>query len=162
AHRGWPPEGVAMTTTAVPRATFALALLALVSASEASAKPLTVGTCAGVRSFATIQAAVAAAAPGDTVRVCPGVYAEQVEIDRPLTLRGIASGTLDAAISVPPAGGLARHAADPHRGNRPVAAQVLVRGPPGVVPTNLAIDGRENLLPPCEPERVGLHYQQRP
>ena len=37
--------------------------------------------------FATIQAAVDAASPGDTIRVCPGVYAESVRIDKPLTLK---------------------------------------------------------------------------
>ncbi|RYP81446.1 hypothetical protein EKO23_23575 [Nocardioides guangzhouensis] len=36
----------------------------------------------------TISAAVASAKPGDTVQVCPGVYPEVVQIDRPLTLAG--------------------------------------------------------------------------
>jgi pectin methylesterase-like acyl-CoA thioesterase len=70
-------------TTAVPRATFALALLAALPVREASAKHLTVGACAGATPFATIQAAVAAAGAGDTVLVCPGTYPEQVEITRP-------------------------------------------------------------------------------
>lgn len=36
----------------------------------------------------TIAAGIAAAAPGDTVQVCPGIYPERVSIDRPLTLAG--------------------------------------------------------------------------
>jgi parallel beta-helix repeat protein len=43
--------------------------------------------CADAR-FATINAAVGAASPGATVRVCPGVYRESVTIATPLTLRG--------------------------------------------------------------------------
>ncbi len=38
--------------------------------------------------FATISDALTAARRGDTVQVCPGVYSEQVRIDRPLTLVG--------------------------------------------------------------------------
>lgn len=37
----------------------------------------------------TIQGAVNAAQPGDTIDVCPGTYEEKVEISKPLTLRGI-------------------------------------------------------------------------
>jgi hypothetical protein len=36
----------------------------------------------------TIEGAVALAAPGDTVIVCPGSYAETVGVDKPLTLNG--------------------------------------------------------------------------
>ncbi len=39
-------------------------------------------------SFSTIQAAVSAASPGDTILVNPGTYAESVTIDKPLTLEG--------------------------------------------------------------------------
>jgi nitrous oxidase accessory protein NosD len=39
--------------------------------------------------FASIQAAVSAAEPGALVRVCPGVYWERVQIDKPLTLLGV-------------------------------------------------------------------------
>jgi parallel beta-helix repeat protein len=38
--------------------------------------------------FASIQAAVDAAQPGDVIRVCPDVYPETVTIDKPLTLLG--------------------------------------------------------------------------
>src|SRR5689334_15954876 len=38
--------------------------------------------------FSSIEAAVQAAAPGDTVLVCPDTYDESVTIDKPLTLQG--------------------------------------------------------------------------
>ncbi len=42
--------------------------------------------------YMTISAAVAAASPGDTIRVCAGLYIEQVTIDRTLTLLGAQAG----------------------------------------------------------------------
>jgi len=47
--------------------------------------------CAGA-THAGIQAAVNAAAAGDTIRVCPGVYDETVNVDKPLTLLGAQHG----------------------------------------------------------------------
>jgi len=38
--------------------------------------------------FASIEAAVLAAAPGDTVSVCPDLYTENVTVDKPLTILG--------------------------------------------------------------------------
>lgn len=38
--------------------------------------------------FVSIQAAVAAAAPGDTIKVCPDLYTETVTVNKPLTLDG--------------------------------------------------------------------------
>jgi hypothetical protein len=54
---------------------------------------VTVGTCqTDKHPYMTISAAIAAASAGDVVNVCPGTYAEQVEIDKPLILRGINGG----------------------------------------------------------------------
>jgi pectin methylesterase-like acyl-CoA thioesterase len=38
--------------------------------------------------FMSINAAVLAASPGATIRVCPGVYRESVLVDKALTLQG--------------------------------------------------------------------------
>ncbi|HSX29703.1 MAG TPA: hypothetical protein VLE73_04040 [Candidatus Saccharimonadales bacterium] len=43
--------------------------------------------------YTTISAAVTAAAAGDTVKVCPGSYTEDVTIDKSLTLKGAKAGT---------------------------------------------------------------------
>ncbi len=46
--------------------------------------------------YPTIRSAIEAAAPGDEVRVCPGVYQEgRIVIDKPLTLLGEQSPVLD-------------------------------------------------------------------
>jgi nitrous oxidase accessory protein NosD len=54
--------------------------------------------------FNTIQAAVAASAPGSTIIVCPGGYPEQVTVDRNLTLTGssatIQAGTLTGDLNI--------------------------------------------------------------
>src|SRR3954449_8684938 len=49
--------------------------------------------------FATIQAAVAAAAAGTTLQVSPGTYPEQVTIGKSLTLEGTAPGAIIQAPS---------------------------------------------------------------
>ncbi|MET7808857.1 right-handed parallel beta-helix repeat-containing protein [Micromonospora chersina] len=60
-------------------------------ASAAEATRLVVdddGQQCGGANFTTIQAAVDAAAVGDTVHVCPGRYTERVVVNKPLTIRG--------------------------------------------------------------------------
>ena len=52
---------------------------------------LWVGNCGHVASYATIQAAVDAASAGDTINVCPGVYTENLTIDK-AGLRVVSTG----------------------------------------------------------------------
>ncbi len=67
-----------------------------------AASQITVGTCIGPSPFTSIQAAVTAAPPGSTVRVCPGTYAEQVVVTKALNLVGITTGNSSGAVIVPP------------------------------------------------------------
>src|SRR5947208_8203026 len=46
------------------------------------------GLTPGVNIFSTIQAAVNAASPNDTINVADGTYSESVTVDRTLTIQG--------------------------------------------------------------------------
>jgi hypothetical protein len=72
----------------------AVALAAQLATRAAEAAVLTVPT-----SHATIQAAVEAAAPGDTIKILPGIYVEQVSIGKNLKLMG--SGAASTIIKAP-------------------------------------------------------------
>lgn len=71
----------------------ALSVLALCifagAVSVPAAAAATLDVCPSGCTYSTIQTAVNAAAPGDTVAVRPGTYVENVVIDRPLTLRSV-------------------------------------------------------------------------
>jgi hypothetical protein len=96
---------------------------------------LVVGNCVVGPSYPTIQAAVDAAAAGDRVFVCPGVYNEQVTIKKPLTLEG--SG-IDETIISPTA--LDKTAPSLFSG-LPLAYIILVDGASGVTIKKLTVDG---------------------
>jgi hypothetical protein len=114
--RSTPDRGETMATRAslVLRALTALALTAAalcgLSAATASAAPPSTlyvnaapvaghsdRSCASA-AYATIGAAVTAAAPASVIVVCPGVYHEGVLLNKQLTLRGLGA-TIDATTS---------------------------------------------------------------
>ncbi len=74
---------------------FSIGLIIVASSAMAAGATLTVGNatslpCTGT--YSTISAAVAAASPSDTVKVCPGTYNESVTISKTLTLIGAKAG----------------------------------------------------------------------
>lgn len=122
----------------------ALASCFLVQAAQASTVSVGTPNCTSLINFATIQLAVNSVPAGSTIKVCPGNYPEQVLINKKLTLTGIpsASGTQDAVVISPPAGGVIVNTTD-QRG--PVAAQILVQNASGPVTiSNLTVDGKGN------------------
>lgn len=59
------------------------------------------GNCGAVTpTFSSIQAAVTAASPGDTIQVCPGTYTENVTVAKQLFLKGAKAG-VDARTRTP-------------------------------------------------------------
>ncbi len=125
------------------------------------AETLQAGNCRAIPAndtFSTIQAAVTASAPGDTILVCPNVYPEQVTINKPLTIQGVPSGTSGAAIIAAPVGGIVANTTSLSSGN-PIAAQVLVTAATGVNISNLTINGANNAINACSPDLIGLYYR---
>jgi hypothetical protein len=82
-----------------------LIFAAFVSSHSTQAATYYVGNCKS-GSFSTISAAISAAPAGSTIEVCPGTYAEQVEITKALTLKGISSSNSGQAIIAVPGSGL--------------------------------------------------------
>src|SRR5580700_1043739 len=74
---------------------------------RAFAATVAVGTCTNFPYYTTIQTAVTASPAGSTIEICPGTYAEQVTINKKLTLIGVAnSQSQKAPVIVPPSGGV--------------------------------------------------------
>jgi len=86
-----------MTAVRIPFAAVLLSLLAMAPA-EAATRLVDDDRRQCAAAFTTIQSAVDAAAPGDRVLVCPGVYQEQVMIPEEKHSLQVISSTLRAAI----------------------------------------------------------------
>lgn len=84
------------------------ALIAVVASVPVHAG-IVVGACIAGTQYSTIQNAVDAAPSGSTIKVCPGGYAEQVVIDKPLTLEGFVTADTEGAFIFPPAGGIVQN-----------------------------------------------------
>lgn len=112
-----------------------LAVLLLLGSTQAIASivvdPSTTPCVAATTHYTTIQAAVSAAPAGATISVCPAIYAEQVTITTPLTLKGVTNtaGNTGAAIITIPNGAFTSG-----------FTQVLIRAT-GVTLTNIGVDG---------------------
>src|SRR5262249_6143715 len=100
--------------------------------------------------FASIQAAVNAANPGDTIRMCAGTYKEQVTINKPLHIRG------DNGAIVKPSG---VSVSVTNASGDTVAAIIFVNGADGVNIRNLIVDGSDNGITGCGPALLGIFYE---
>ena len=91
--------------------------------------------------FTTIQTAVNAAAPGDTIQVCPGTYNEQVEIAKRLTLVGVERNGKKASVVQP-----SNIVINTDFAGIPTASIILVRDTSDVTIRNITVDGINNGL----------------
>jgi Periplasmic copper-binding protein (NosD) len=111
--------------------------------------------CPGA-TYTSIQAAVAAAPAGATINVCPGVYNEQVRINKPLTVRGVEFANQNAAI-VKPAPALPNSTGT--TSGIPIAAIILAENAARINLENLTVDGATNGINGCAPVLVGVYYR---
>lgn len=134
----------------------AVVLLVTLSATAASAAEIKVddnGAECPTAVFTTIQAAVNAANPGDTIRVCPGTYPEQVEIRKPLIVRGD-----NLVVVTSPGGGVVPNTSSTFSGF-PTAAIILVENTERVTIENITVDGANNGIAGCTPDLIGIYYR---
>lgn len=109
--------------------------------------------CAGAP-FQTITDALAVANAGDEIRVCPGVYPEQVTITKSVTIRGENFGSRRAVIK--PA---ALPATLPSLwSTNPITAAVLV-DTKFIRMSDVDIDLSDNTLAACSPALAGLYLR---
>jgi parallel beta-helix repeat protein len=105
----------------------------------------------------SIQAAIDLSASGDTILVCPGVYAEQLKIvSKNLTIRGVTSGVLNQVLISP--SGVVANSTNAFSGD-PIAAVIAIEDAASVVLRNLTVDGSDNRLTACVPTLVGVFYR---
>jgi len=102
-------------------------------------------------SFTSIQAAVNAANPGDMIRVCPGTYAEQVVIDKALTIEADNGAIIMPRNVTANATGVAS--------GEPLAAVILVKNAENVKIKGFILDGTNNGITECTPRLIGILYQ---
>jgi nitrous oxidase accessory protein NosD len=100
--------------------------------------------------FTTIQSAVTAATPGDVIRVCAGVYHEQVIIDKDLVIEA------DNGVVVRPVGMVA-NAIGPS--GDPIAAIIVAENATNIQLQGFIVDGSSNEILECAPRLIGILYQ---
>jgi hypothetical protein len=108
------------------------------------------GTCS-TAAYTSIKAAVSAASSGDNIRICPGVYVEQVSIDKALTL------TADSGAILMPSS-LQANTTSLSDG-APLAVALLVTNTTDVTIFGLIVDGTNNDISGCAPGFFGIAFQ---
>jgi hypothetical protein len=142
-----------------------LLVLVLFAAIPATAANVAVGTCMPTKvSFDSLTDAVQGVPAGSTIQVCPGIYAEQIVINKSLTLKGIVSGNNSNPVLVPPAGGLVTNAFGLNAFSfygfgTPFAAQIVIQGGVDVTLSGITIDDSAYNIPTCNPIVVGILVQ---
>lgn len=107
--------------------------------------------------YTQIAAAIEAANAGDTIEICPALYAEQLTITKPLTLRGLVENGV-GRVQIQPTTMSPAVSMDGAVGGLPVEAVITVANSHRVTVENLAIDARNNGVAGCAPMVAGIHY----
>jgi len=131
-----------------------LAILSLVPRISLAWTSLVVAADRGVcpsAGYSTIQSAVDAAEPGGTIRVCAGVYPEQVSISKSVTIHGDNGAVLLPDSMTSNASSLVDGA--------PIAAALFVSNATNVSISGLIVDGAGNGITECAPKLEGVLYQ---
>jgi nitrous oxidase accessory protein NosD len=98
----------------------------------------------------SIQDAINAAKPGNLIRVCPGIFNEQLSIDKSLRIEGD-----DGAIVSP--NNMTVNATG--SSGAPIAAAILVKEAANVEIEGLIIDTANSGIAGCSPDLIGILYQ---
>jgi len=101
--------------------------------------------------FTHIQDAINAASGGDTIRICKGVYAEQLTIQKSLTLDADSGATLMPGAMHQNTVSLFDSA--------PIATAILVQNASNVTVRGLIVDGANNGIAGCAPDLEGITFQ---
>jgi nitrous oxidase accessory protein NosD len=101
--------------------------------------------------FTHIQDAINAAAAGDRIRICKGVYVEQLTIQKSLTLDADSGATLMPSAMQQNTVSLFSSA--------PIATAILVQNAADVTIRGLIVDGANNGISACTPDLEGITFQ---
>jgi nitrous oxidase accessory protein NosD len=131
-----------------------MAIVVLLLGTVCSATTRRVGqpntSCANAH-YATITSAVQAASPGDVIEICPALYAEQLIITMPLTLRGVSSD-VDISAYLPCCNEVKRVLLQPSMQDLqglPFESVITVMNTNGVTIDNLVVDASQNTVSGC-------------
>jgi len=130
------------------------ALFSLVTSFAAQAQTILVdnnkANCP-TATFSEIQPAIDSASPGETIRVCAGVYQEQLTIAKSITLAGD-----NGAVLMPTA--MTANATSASTSDQ-IAAAIVVKNTTNVIVSGLYIDGSGNGITICAPRLIGILVQ---
>lgn len=141
-------------------------LFVLIGAGSAFAATVAVGTCQpGKVSFDSLDDAVNGVPDGSTILVCPGIYQEQIVINRSLTMKSVSNGNTSLVAIVPPPGGLVGNQSSFFEpvsffgGGTQLAAQVTINNGATVTLNGITIDAQGPITTNCFPMVVGVYIQ---
>jgi len=100
--------------------------------------------------FTSIQDAINAASPGSLIRVCPGIYPEQLSIDKSLSIEG------DNGAVVLPNNMVVNTTGS---SGTPIAAAIFVKEAADVEIEGLIVDTANSGMTGCSPDLIGILYQ---